>query len=189
MNAIQLFHKDGKDSGIFYCGSCRIVHPEQSKADLCCQPYKCSACGVETRKYVSECATCRDIRETGKEKEVFEKAEKVTEWDGWIFSDGLGYGDGYFSDVDDLIEWCEENDVPRPEYVWTCEPVAFAQITVDQVTELITDSGDAYEDFEQSDLNGLDELSKAIEAFNDANSGIFAYHASNTKALVLPKSQ
>jgi hypothetical protein len=40
-----------------------------------------------------------------------------------------------------------------------------------------------WEDMDESDLSGLDELKAAVEAFSEANKGVLAWHPNYTLAV------
>lgn len=113
MNAKQLFESfppapNSEESATFkplnrwFCGKCRLLHHSIDIAEQCCKNKICS-CGVEiTEQYYTTCKTCRRIQECQKEKETFEKAQKVETWDGPVFLDGFGYNEGYFDSVSDF---------------------------------------------------------------------------------------
>ena len=172
MNAIELYHKDGRATGVFYC-------------EKCCAPYKCKECGVELGRYRLVCDGCSRKQQEERERQRFEKAEKVTEWTGWVFCDGLGYNEGFFDSVSDLVEWCEDEGCEVPKYAWTCTPSYFAQLSIGWVLEQITEHGDAYEGFDPQTLEGVPELGAAIDRFNELNKGVCSYYPNYKVAVVL----
>jgi hypothetical protein len=185
MNATELYLKDGRTAGIFFCGQCRIVASSRTFAEDCCQNYKCESCGKDTggRSY-TKCATCINAERKAKEAERFAKAEKLTKWDGWVFCEGLGVGNGFFESIEDMIsDIGEDGDESLPEYVWACEANHFVCADVSDITERIADN--AYEDFDVDDLGGLDELSAAIDKFNEVNKDVVSYEPDYTKAVLL----
>lgn len=193
MNSVELFHKDGKPAGVFYCGECRIVHRTQEHAEQCCAPYKCERCGeIVQEKYWTICTACRKRKEEERERERFENAEKVKadDYDGVLYVEGMSgdYGDGYFSGLETLLDYCGDEDSDPPEYAWVCKPCHFASLDIDRVLSYIGDGGDAYEDFDYDDLVGVKDLEKAIDAFNEANKGIVSYQPDYTKAVLLPRT-
>lgn len=190
MNAIELFHADGKTAGIYHCEKCRIVKRTKAEADQCCAPVKCADCGSENvPKYYTVCDACRHKKEADREAERFAKAEKVTEWSGAIYSDGRGWNEGFFANVEDLEDWlaCEEEDdgsqPDRPEYVWTCDDKPFCQLDYDHIIENAIQ--EAYEDWEPDSITGADALKAAIEAFNEANKEHVSWEPNYKRALLL----
>jgi len=188
MNAVELFHQDGRPSGVFYCEKCRGVRSEKEQAENCCKEPTCSGCGTEISKYWTKCDACREKEEAAREAALFEAAEKVTTWDGWIYVEGLGYRDGFFESVDDLLDFVGEGEEDQmPEYAWTCDSYPFAQVSIEEIKERIEDSGEAYEDFDANDLDGLKELEAALDAFNKANEDVVSWTPNLKRALVLKK--
>ncbi len=186
MNPIQLFHADGQPAkDTHYCGECRIIHATKHLAEQCCVPPKCEDCGEPAAQYYTVCDSCREKRAAERERERFEKAEKVTEWDGPVYLEGLG-GDDYVAnaaDIEELLYNYGDDDRPRPEYVWTCHSVSFAQVDLNAVIENIAEN--SYDDWDESDLEGTEELGKAIGAFNEKNKGIVSWEPNYKKALLL----
>lgn len=184
MNAIELFHRDGKSAGVFYCEKCRIVATSKHLADQCCN-WVCKTCGKPTgRNYWSICDPCERIEREEKERKRFKDAEKVTSWDGWVYLDGYGR-DGFADSVNELIEYIEDEEGAVPEYAWTCDPNHFAVLDIDDILQRIEEDGDAYEDFHASDMNGVDELAKAITAFNEANKDVVSWSPNYKRAILL----
>jgi len=187
MNAQELFIKDGKSAGVFYCPVCLFVSRSRELAEACCKPRICDKCGLEIEKH-SYCHPCHDKAERAKEQARFEAAEKLTTWDGWVFSEGHGYNEGFAASVDDLFDAVESPD-DIPDYVWTCDPVPFVFASLDDIKQRIEESEDAYEDFDANDCEGLPELEKAIEAFNEANKGTVSYHPNYKRALLVDRQK
>ena len=185
MNAIELFHKDGVATGIFYCRDCRTVHRSKELANACCVPTKCKHCGKQSdRKHWLICTPCEAIEREAKEVERFTNASKVTEWGGWVFSEGIGHQDGYFADVDMLIDYCVGEGIEVPKYAWTCVANHFVNASVEDITSRMDD---AYEDFDPESLKGLPELEAALDRFNEMNHDAVSYTPDYNVALLLPE--
>lgn len=186
MNATELFLKDGKDAGIFFCEKCRQVAASQYLADRCCKEYLCSKCGNATGGRIwLVCDACRAADESAKERERFEKAEKLTAWDGWVYLEGTGR-EGYSESLSDFYDnWGDNHDEggEPPKYVWACQPRKIVKAHLDDILEPMMD--DAYEDFDPETLNGLDELQAALDKFNAANKGAISYEIDYSKAVLL----
>lgn len=188
MNATELFTENGKSAGAFFCEKCRIIHPNKAQAAQCCAPRICE-CGAECERYHTLCPACTVRKRRERETELFAKAEKVTEWSGAIWSEGHGYNDGYFQNLEDFEDWmaCEAEEdgsqPDRPEYVWTCEYRMFLQLDYGQIIENATQ--DAYENWNDSEINGEGDLKAAIERFNAANTEHISWHPNMKRALLL----
>jgi hypothetical protein len=177
MNAIELFHSDGKSAGVFYCEKCRIVARTKELAEQCCRPNIC-ACGKECEKYWTKCKECIDRERDAKEQAQFEAAKKIQakDYNGFLSRDGFG-SDGYAS-IDDMLD-----DPDCPEWAWATKEVRFAYGSVDDITSPISER--SYPDFEVSDLHGIPELEAAIEKFNEANKDQICYQEDRTRVVIL----
>jgi hypothetical protein len=120
-----------------------------------------------------------------REKERFEKAIKIpeSEWAGSVYSEGHGWNDGYFNDIDDLKECLEDEDAAEIEYVWACDEEASCYLDLDRILESATE--DTHEDFRIDDLNGLEELKLAINKFNELNKDQVSWNINFKKAIIL----
>jgi len=186
MNPVELFNPSGKPAQVWYCGKCRCVSASLHMAEQCCDP-KCDKCGKPVPQGHCRCTACWNESQDKAEKARFEKAKhlKPEEYTGWIYSDGLGWSEGYFECIDDLIDYCKEEDADIPEYVWATNEVHFAQASIDDLLSNIHDR--AYEDFETESLHGLPELKKAIETFNEANKYVVSYEVDYSRAIMIAK--
>jgi hypothetical protein len=184
MNAIELFHQDGKSAKVFYCSGCRVVAKTQEEAERCCQPVKCNLCGREVGEtYWTRCEACRNKAEADAERQRFEKAEKVTSYDGPFFSESIsGYQDGFFTNISELFDYCADEEIAVPEYVWASHPFPIVDADVDSI---ISHIGESLEDFDSKTLNGLDDLKNAITAFNEANRDLVSYEPDYSKAVLI----
>lgn len=185
MNATELYHKDGTSAGVYYCEKCRCVGASVAAAEDCCRPNKCDRCGREVNRYHYRCDECWKLDRARQEQERFEKAEKLTEWDGWVFCDGWGES-GYFESMETFMDDVEGSGPDcAPEYVWTCKPMAFVRVDMRSILSQIED--DSYDGFDAETLNGIDDLEKAIGEFNERNKDVLSYEPDFTKAVLIPK--
>ncbi len=174
MNAIELFHQDGKSAHVFYCGKCRLVRASADAANDCCSPRKC-ACGVTLEGAHVQCPGCWEKQMDSHEAERYRKAEKRATWDGPVFSEGHGYQDGYFNNLEEFISWLEEDwpgdetdpSPSPPSYAWACNEVPVCQLDIDSILENATQ--EAYDGFSVDDLVGREKLAAALDEFNAAN--------------------
>jgi len=182
MQAQELFLASGKSAGVFYCTSCKVVRKTHEEAEDCCSPCKCQQCGVETEHYNTICKACQRKKERAAEVARFEKAEKLTSFDGWLF-----YGDKYYETMCDLLDDIDD-DADIPEYVWATTVCHFVRLEIGAVEELSVDVDSAYEDFDSAP-DGLDELKTSIEAFNKANAHHISYMVDYSKAVLVSKEK
>lgn len=127
-----------------------------------------------------------------KEAERFDSAEKIHQekYEGWIFCDGVG-SQGFSESVQDFWEnWenrgTECGDEP-PKYAWACTENHFVQADISDLTGAM--EGNAYEDFDFNDLNGLPEIEAALKAFNEANVDKITYEPDYKRAVILTAPQ
>ncbi len=185
--AIELYHKDGRSAGVFYCSECRIVHKTEQEAAACHGERLCD-CGKKmdwNERFCAKCSACRqkdfEEKERAKELERYRDARLITEAEydgGMIYS-----GDRYYDSVEDLIEHCEAYETPIPVYVWACKNVGLPLVDISDITDRLIEEG--WEDMDESDLYGVDELNAAIDAFNEANRDVAVYQADYSTAIKL----
>lgn len=115
--------------------------------------------------YYLRCKDCRAQMEKDKEGARFRKAERVSveDYDGPVYWEGHpgGLGEGYFSGVEEVLDYCENDGVTVPEYVWACTPHPF---TLD---------GEALIERELEKQEMYEEAGERIS--NDARSRLQAY--------------
>ena len=82
-----------------------------------------------------------------REQARFEKAEKLeeTDYEDPVWWDSYGPADGFFVSTEDVHEYCEENEMPTPRYVWACAPETF-HIDVQGVVETELERQEMFED-------------------------------------------
>jgi hypothetical protein len=179
MQAQELFLSTGKSAGVYYCTKCKLVRKTQAEAEDCCSPYKCQQCGTETERYYTICNSCLRKKEHAEELARFEKSEKLTSFCGWIF-----HNDRFYESIGDMLNDIDD-DLDIPEYVWATTECHFVQLDICNVSELACNTDSAYEDFDSSDLDGIDELKIAIDEFNKANYSHISYLVDYTKAVLV----
>jgi hypothetical protein len=181
MNATELFLKDGKPTGIFFCEKCRQIACTHDSAERCCKNYLCTKCGVDTgQRSWTACEPCRRAAEAEGERARFEKAEKLTKWDGWV-DDGSDYYPSVGAYLESRDSGSGNGDVP--EYVWACKAIQIVKVDSDHLMQEIEEHG--YEDFDSSTLDGLAEFETACKAFEKANADVVSYEPDYTRAVLL----
>jgi hypothetical protein len=183
MRAIELFRQDGSEIGVYYCSECRTTHRDKAVADACCAPRLC-ACGKPTSKYQPTCEACWNRKLRDREGERFMKAAHLATWDGPLYREWYGNRDGYFESVDEFMEWMDENPTESaPAYLWTCDKVPIVNLEVNCI--LASETEEAYEDFDYTDLTGIDELRAAMEKFNALNTDVVNWEPNYTRAFIV----
>ena len=145
MNSINLYRPtaDGfAPTRVYACGKCGSVKSSDVEAEACCRPILCQ-CGKPVDLGWTVCNDCREVKAAERERIRFEKAEKVTSWDGPVYLEGAGYSDGFFSDLGEFLDWWHdegayaEESKPKPAYVWTCEVGNTVNADASDITERI----------------------------------------------------
>lgn len=80
--------------------------------------------------------------------------------------------DNYFNDIESIEEYYEDNISNMPKYVYGCK---FESVKLDTdwiIEQAIEEHAEEIED----KLNGIDELIKAIDKFNDDNKDVGSYY-------------
>lgn len=188
MNAVELFHQDGRSAGVYYCGRCRIVRKTVEQAESCCQPRHCEKCGNEIdEQYRSVCEDCRHEERMQKETERLAKAELVEYEGGWVFSDAIAYNNGYFESMGDLLDHIQDEEPEQwPEFAYLTSEQPFA-IDYDRVIEDAESQLEWDSDWGEPSYTGEDELRAAIEKFNEANKSIKTYWPDYGRKVKVPR--
>jgi hypothetical protein len=199
MNAIYLHLPDGTDTKWSMCSECNTV-AAPGNFDLSQKCCTCYDCGLPLPKderipysdrngkslYHRDCERKRRME---READMMEKAELVTDYDGPVYLDHVGngsYGDGFFSDVEELSEHLDFQEFfkgeHRPLFAHCCEERGFS-IDLDQILQNATEEmhEDAYDN-----LSGVEELQEAVNAFNKANAGLKSWDPDFRRKVAIP---
>jgi hypothetical protein len=187
MNAVELFHADGKSAAIYYCAICRNVAKTKDDADKCCQPYHCDTCGKVTERYHMRCSECQWEAIRKRDAERLEKATKLDGWEGPVFHPEISYNNGYFRNLEELLDWAECGEeatiFQNIKFVFLCNSFPFHA----DMDSMMNDACEnMYEDFDADDLNGTIELMEAVEQFNEANKQFERWEPDYTRAIAVP---
>ena len=187
MNAIELYKQDGTATGVYFCESCRVVYSNKDDAEWCHGERLC-ACGQKiTQGYRQK--TCNDCeskvwkeKERKKEAERFDAAKKIkaSEYAGEMV---YGHDDQYYSSVEKAIDQYLEGQ--EPEYVWACKNTGVIKASTESLYENMLEN--MWEDADVSDLNGVDELDAAVDAFNKANESLSVWNPDYSTAILVSK--
>ena len=190
MKATELFHKDGKSAKVWYCEKCRHVASDERTANLCCDwHYDCRICGQKCdRTHYLICDKCDQAEKYKKELKRFNKAEKLTTWDGPVYCDAANHNEGYFHDFGDFLDYLDDDEdelLGHIRYVWACQKIPVVNLSVNRILEDATQ--EAYEDFSFDQLDGIKELENALNVFNELNKNECIYEIDYSKAILLDK--
>lgn len=125
----------------------------KESADDCCKPKICRDCGKEfpRKSCWIVCDECHEKHEQQREKDKYDKAIKCTYEDCpdehkiMMYSDYYGDNEGYFTDIDELIEHCESKDITIPEYCWSTTEI---EMSMDADSLIESACEEMYEDAE-----------------------------------------
>lgn len=154
----------------------------------CCDK-RCEKCGKsrDKRHYIY-CSDCRPIVEAQREREKFEKAHKIAyeAYTGsWLYVENVGHNEGYFEDLDTLIDYYASEEIPPPAYAWTCDKIEFRLSAEDILEHALQDHHeDAGDHITTLDGN---RLQKYLDVWA-RKQNIHSYSASNRVAVLLPDS-
>lgn len=181
--AIELYKKDASPAGVFFCSVCRSVYATKDQAEWCHGERIC-ACGKKVRQgyFQRKCDECQGKewreKEAAKEAERFEKATKIKASD--YTGDHVMCGDKFYDSVEDAIDQYLEGQ--EPEYVWACEEHGIPTLDLDDVLCNVVEN--LWEDADTSDLNGVEELEAALNAFNKANESLQMWEVDYSTAIL-----
>ena len=150
------------------CTDCGQAWAYEELARQCCAQTYCEGCGAPIQKHMRICEGCRLGR-------AFDEAMKIKEADynGWVWCPeyyiGNSDSDGYFPNVQELIEHCDAHDIPFPEWAYTCtrHPVRF---DLDQGWQWMIE--DAYDGIEYGIVDA-DELESFITKWNSKQKAFY----------------
>lgn len=188
MKTQELFNADGKSANVWYCGECRVVHKEKTKADKCCEPWLCKTCGKDAGQYRIKCSACTRAEYDQRDRERLEEAAIVEDYDGWVFAlEGYGNQDGYFPSVEELIDcYWDAGDAGFPSHVFACKSRVLKADVCDVLEQL---DCNGYEEMTEHAC-GIEDLSKAIDTFNEANKEVFTvWEADYTRKVAVPRPE
>jgi len=180
--AVELYTKDGKAMGVFYCSECEQVFTNRDQAQNCHGERLCE-CGEKADRYCQQCQKCTYAKflkqQAEKEAERFEKATKIKSKEQ--NSDMVFFSDKYYHDIQEVID--DYADGNAPKYVWPCKTVGVPFVDLEDVTCYLLNN--MWGDADVSDLNGVVELEAALEAFNEANESIKIWEPDYSTAILI----
>lgn len=114
------------------------------------------------------------------EAKRFEKATKLTSWDGWVTD-----GDGFWPSVGEYMdERCDREWTHS--YLWCCnEQPVIPNLDVAGVTQHWVEDRGWEEMSPEDDLEGVAALQAALDAFVEANKDVVSYRADYEQCVLL----
>lgn len=184
MDAQELFTDGSKKADVYFCGNCRRVYKDFDYTDSCCQCRECRCTLDKTKDYTGICRTCWDSTKTQRHRELLVEAEKVSSWNDWVWTNEYGGNEGFFRSEEELLECIIDNleEIEFPEYVHLTKSQSVAMnVDVGDIVERCADN--AWDEFEEYCLSGVEELSVAIKKFKEENEGVLSYSADYKRAI------
>lgn len=182
---------DVKEVTCYKCGKCGLVYHVREWAERCCKPKKCERCGIEIpyKSFWTLCNSCREEKEKEQELARFKKAKKYSikecpsEKCEMMYSDLYGYNEGYFSDIEELEDYCYDNNIKMPNYVW-CTSCHQLDIDVDSLIESGCEDlhEEAYEWIGEKDIK---ELKDFVENWCSRQTGTRTFYVDYSAAIIL----
>lgn len=189
MNAVELFHQDGRPAGVFFCHKCRAVKKDKADADSCCEPKICPKCGGDMGNYHAICSACWTLDRQAKENERMAKADKLEVWGGPVYHEGFGDNEWYFANLDELLDYAADNGYKNepetlPEYVFVCNEIPFKCYSFGSFMEHTCDGMfEGHMDF----IKGEDSLKLAFKRFEAMNKELVSWDVDYTRAVKVPR--
>lgn len=166
-------------TAIYACGPKDAAAAARQSAEKCCMPTICE-CGVAVERPWTACRECR-------ERKMLARATVIdaADYNGPVSAAGNGsWGEGYSGSVDELIEWCDDNDEPVPVY---CHPCKANPLRLDAERILENATEEQHEDAGDQIVDA-DVLVEFIEAWN-AKQTCVTYDEDRTRVIVLDKKR
>ena len=128
--ALELVVRGHEDRVAFACSTCGAIFPSGvENAETLAREHcvRLCRCGNLLLDGLSLCANCTARERADREGRLFEVAKKIAVedypdepvyWEGQAGSMGLGF----FLNIDELLDYCEEEQIEHPKYVWACTP-------------------------------------------------------------------
>ena len=167
-----------EENGKGYIETCRECHTGKL--------YICKHCQKGNKSDYCNCKKAWEERTIKRDISYCEKAEKLfpIQYDGWVYFEGLGYNEGYFESVGELIEYCEDEGIDVPDWVYCCKGERHL-LDIDSAIESMLD--EAYEDA-RDDLKDEKELYDFVEKWN-AKQNITSYYPDYKRIVVLKEEK
>lgn len=185
---------DVKEVTCYKCGKCGLVYHVKEWAERCCKPKKCERCGAEIpyKSFWTLCDKCRVKKEKEQELERFSKAQHYSikecppERCEMMYSDSFGENEGYFSDIDELEEYCYDNDIEMPDYVW---PTFSEQISIDADSLIENECENLHEDAESwIGEKDIKELQTFVDDWCKKQTGTRTFYVDHSAAIIIKDS-
>ena len=170
MNSAELYTKEGKPTGVFYCTKCSKIpnghKPTKENAEACCAPRICD-CGAEIKSgYQSTCEKCqREAFRARFAKQYADRLERAKEVES-MSPDCMLFdpcSDEYFDEIESYLEDCEENEIEPKEFPFIAP---FQPVVMRDAADLLESSTDDHCEEIWDNAPDFTEINAAIEKAN-----------------------
>ena len=170
------------------CRQCgRWYGNNQHMARWCCAKTIPCECGGRIVVSWVVCKDCRDRKEAEMEQSRYAAAEKLTNWDGPIFVEGVASNEGFFENVEEYLDLLAlDPELEISDYVWVCDSVPMNLLSASEIAERACE--ELFEDAVDG-VKGLKDLQSALDRFLDVNNGLVGWSPNYKKCLILSESQ
>ena len=130
-----------------------------------------------------------DIKAVHEELKRFEKAKKVSydecpaDSKVMMYSEHYGYNEGYFTDLEDLLEYTDSEDIQMPKYVWATSEIPLSM----NADSIIEDAcSDLHEDA-RDNITNEKELQEFLDKWCERQGGVNTYYMNYKVAIWVPE--
>lgn len=158
MNAIQLKKPDGTNVAAWMCGECGRIWPESDSysSDYCC---RCSDCGGKIHYSQHLCDKCWGPHYARLTQGELDKATIVDDYDGPV-----NIGEKFWQTPEECRNNFGDNS---PEFAFCCHVESYSLDAETILQDLLENAG--IDGHDESNLDGVTDFARAVEAFNEAN--------------------
>jgi hypothetical protein len=188
----KLQNVHGAEQFLYVC-HCGRAYRDRGLAERCCSTHICDVCGEELTDLSLgrvRHRACAEELWLAQRANLLAAAEEDPGHTGYIYSDEVSSEyDGYFSSVEDLVDYCYGADIPTPEWAFCCKPRRFtldAARAIEQAeVNIDLDSVDNYE----PTYKGLEEFKEACRVFTEANQHVCTWAEDTKRKVRIPKAE
>lgn len=186
MNPVYLVQEPGGERVAVACGTCGNLWSLRASA---AETFATTCCDREAQRRVSDASyAASKAARAARELTLLAEAARVPEADyqgGMIFWDGTREKDGYFSDPDDLEEWCYDNGEALPAEVWGCTKRAFRLPSAEDLVE--QEAQQDHHDDVTDNLTDTADLQRALDAWNARQTAATYYPDYTVRVVLAPE--
>lgn len=162
----------GEEKAVAYaCASCGAVFSSRVEGAKELAGAHCSRtcrCGAALGEGMALCPACASTERSQRETLLFEKATKVSIEDYpdepvYLEGHSGSMGTGFFLNIDEVLDYCEEEQIEAPKYVWACTPRPL-EVPTEAVVEAAMDEHNTV-GVDDLSLTAIDELQAVLKTW------------------------